>query len=305
MTALQQAAERVRDQLTDVRAYVVKPSLVERSGWLPHITSPLHLIDPTLQSTREVSEAIERYYLDNWPAVRAVFESNIAGLNIDEEAKRTFSEALSAHENGLYKSAVSVLFPEIERVGRSVGIPHLNRIKVMIGRLPRASLHTFPHTTRIYNKVVTHMTLRVEGKVDNFDIVANDPVPSRNALMHGLVVYSKHQHSINALIQAHFLFHMLSEISIHGPGARNSHDGGTLASSVHLARYFRGEETQMPEDPLPLTPEEQERLDQELQMLFGELREAPADQSIEPELIESDESVEAASGFATRARVKG
>ena len=61
---------------------------------------------------------ISEYYLTQWSSIRADIESRFGDYHIDDEAKDTFREALSAHEHKNYRCFCRVLFPEIERMIR-------------------------------------------------------------------------------------------------------------------------------------------------------------------------------------------
>ncbi len=92
---------------------------LEEAGWLPHPASPWHLLDDEELCGEKLNEAVEAYYLENWPSVRTSIDEAIAGYTIDAEAKATFGEVLAAHEVGLYRCVARTLFPEIERVSRA------------------------------------------------------------------------------------------------------------------------------------------------------------------------------------------
>lgn len=86
----------VQRAMSDAAAYVNRPSLVEEAGWLPHRSTPLDLIDSDALNAAEVDDVLNRYYETRWLDVRADFESSVASLDLDDEAKATFTEALDA-----------------------------------------------------------------------------------------------------------------------------------------------------------------------------------------------------------------
>ena len=92
-------------------------SLLKR-GWVPNHTTPFDLVAECGDDDTRLQTSLLAYYTDNWPEVRARLESRVSSLDIDDEAKATFREALDAHEGGLYRCVSRLLFPEFERVFR-------------------------------------------------------------------------------------------------------------------------------------------------------------------------------------------
>ena len=77
-----------------------KYARIEAAGWLPHSSTPLSSIDN--EDDFDVNAYLESYYDNEWPAVKTG-SGRIAECDIDEEPKATFSEAIEAHERGLYR----------------------------------------------------------------------------------------------------------------------------------------------------------------------------------------------------------
>ena len=159
---------------------------------------------------------------------------------VDDEAKATFREALEAHEAGLYRCVGRVLFPEIERVfraalfdGRTGSISYKCFVNQLIGRDANLDLGDFliaGMQDMVLFEYLTQGVLKnadtssggshsdppeyepgLAARVDetNFEWVRRSQIPTRHAVVHGLVVYSSQQSSLNALFIADYLFSVL------------------------------------------------------------------------------------------------
>ena len=132
-------------------------------------------------------------------------------------AKATFGEALHSHEAGFYRSVCHVLMPEIERVSRAeLHGDRLDRItsqpllRELAGQLPISAVEPDGFLgLNLFHRLSEHLYEHVddEGRRRRF---AGDPVPNRHAAVHGLVVYSTMQNSLNAVFMADFIFQVIS-----------------------------------------------------------------------------------------------
>jgi hypothetical protein len=104
---------------------------LDQSGWLPHHTTPFHLIEQAGDSAEAVGDVLQRFYKEEWPAVSAAFSEKLDTFSIDEEAKSAFREALAVHEHGHYRASCRLLFPEAERVSRMYIDPDRTGASVM------------------------------------------------------------------------------------------------------------------------------------------------------------------------------
>lgn len=193
--------------------------IFDKNGWLLHRTAPFNMIDDDV-SDANLSEILDSYYRNNWKPVAAEFRSKLECLDLDCEAKAVFCEALDAHGAGFYRATPRLLFPEFER---------LVRVELDEGRLGnRASLKELRFDAskyldlfeiasdigtalRQFEKLYYHIYQRVET-LEDVDRVSIDPVPNRHASLHGLVSYSTHKSSLNALIMAEFMFHVVAAL---------------------------------------------------------------------------------------------
>jgi len=217
-----------------------RADLIEATGWLPHYTTPLSLIAVT-NTKLEVSEIIGTHYKEQWAAVRQMFDERQAAYDLDDEAKATFQEALAAHEAGLYRAVVRVLFPEIERVAKKEiyqgkhyeqpeaendsylfwlspdelkrappAITNLTGLRSALGDLPLHVVGSADFGMNLYQRVMDHLYKNIGTSPSRIRKYENDPVPNRHASLHGLVSYTTFQNSINMLIMADFMFHVIS-----------------------------------------------------------------------------------------------
>jgi hypothetical protein len=192
---------------------------LEEAGWLPHPASPWYLLDDDALSGEALNEAVEAYYIENWPSVKCSIEEAIADYTIDDEAKATFRETIAAHEAGLYRCVARTLFPEIERVSRAeIHGGAMDKIASQ-PKLQEAISHLCPSDIArdgisgmsLYRKLIGHLYVSLPTP-ERVAAMAAEPVPNRHAAVHGYVAYNTLRHSVNALIIAEYLFHAISVI---------------------------------------------------------------------------------------------
>ena len=116
--------ESIRSYAKSFERYSKFVDSVGATGWLPYHTVPISYVEECGGNTPLLEQRLSTFYETNWDGIRQDIESRLEAYHIDEEARETFREALSAHEAGFYRCVCRVLFPEIER---------------MIRRLPRLS----------------------------------------------------------------------------------------------------------------------------------------------------------------------
>lgn len=190
---------------------------LESAGWTPHATSPWHLAKNESLDPDQLKRAVEHYYSSEWDKVGSLFVKNVDQYDIDDEAKATFGEAISAHGLGLYRCAPRVLFPEIERVsrveihqGQNKIITSQQDLQNLIGRMTPAEMAPLGMAGfRFYMKLTHHVYLRTDELSDS---ALTDPVPNRHVALHGLAPYSTAQNSLNAIIFADYIFKAISKI---------------------------------------------------------------------------------------------
>lgn len=182
--------------------------LLNGVGWLPYGSAPLLQVEECGDDLALLDIRFSDYYRDRWNEIRDDMESRLAGYHIDDEARATFREALSAHEAGHYRCVCRVLFPEIERM---IGAGRVGSEQMLEDLTGTRDLADFAFRGRfgyvLFGRLVNHAYKQVaEGKREKFE---RDPVPNRHAAMHGLVSYSTHKHSMNMLILTSYAFSVL------------------------------------------------------------------------------------------------
>ena len=211
-----------------------------KRGWVPNHTTPFDLIAECGDDDTRLQTSLLAYYTDNWPEVRARLESRVSSLDIDDEAKATFREALDAHEGGLYRCVSRLLFPEFERVfrgalfeGRAGPIQYHEFVTKLTGDAANLELADFL-TAGIQDMVLfKYLTegvrnsdasgnhsgcaalkyepgLAVGVNDTNLERAKQSPIPTRHAVAHGLVPYSSKQSSLNAIFVADYVFSVVS-----------------------------------------------------------------------------------------------
>ena len=215
----------------------VSSEMLSKAGWLPHYTTPFDCIAECGDDIEAIRSRLLQYYESNWQDVRLQIESRLSDYKIDAEAKATFREALDAHEAGLYRCVCRVLFPEIERVFRTeifndkIGhISYEEFIKKLVddhkpittfipGGL--SDLSTLRHLTKPFRKTLIKVDMSESNKLiygvfqkvvneDDREFLKQDSVPNRHAAIHGLVVYSSQQNSLNAIFMADYIFRIVA-----------------------------------------------------------------------------------------------
>jgi hypothetical protein len=197
------------------------------AGWLPHHTTPLQLISEDADPQR-IRELLRAHYAADWEQVRADFEAELAKYDLDCEAKDCFREALDAHEGRRYRAPPKLLFPEIERVVReelyngsvAEALTSQHELRAAAGTLTPFELgKNSVGGLRLYRKFEEHLYAHVKTP-DEIAHARADPVPNRHASLHGVVVYSSMQSSLNALIMTDFVFAIVNALKPRGANWR-------------------------------------------------------------------------------------
>jgi hypothetical protein len=220
LTEAWQATTRpLAERLRWVREQSDQCDRLERAGWLPHRTSPFHLLQDGEAGDGKLDRRVQSYYEEAWPEVASGLREGIEACRFDQEAKDCFSEALAAHGAGLYRCAPRLLFPEIERVARIElhggsleGMASQRRLVASIGHLTPAEMSSTGVTgLRFYGKLTQHLYQPVRDE-DRVAAAAADPVPNRHAAIHGIVPYTSAKSSLNAVFVADYLLQAISTI---------------------------------------------------------------------------------------------
>jgi hypothetical protein len=185
----------------------------EATGWLPYRTVPF------TQYFREcggdiaaLTTCISSYYEHHASVILQDIALQLPAYDIDNEAKETLSEALSAHEYRLFRCSCRVLLPEIERVIREdwLGIQEVKTLSqaLLEGEINKKSLSDFvlngPQDLVLFGPFASHLFSWVASRAD----VAQESIPNRHAAAHGWVSYSSSQSSLNTIICADYIFRL-------------------------------------------------------------------------------------------------
>ena len=86
--------------------------ILEKTGWLPYNNEIVKLAYEFRDEPELLDKEIIQYFNLNWVNIKQELILRLDGYDIDEEAKETFKEAMTAYENNLYRSVCRVLFPD-------------------------------------------------------------------------------------------------------------------------------------------------------------------------------------------------
>lgn len=218
VAAALEACRPFAEALQTLQREKAKADQLEAAGWLPHATSPFHLIDGTM-SVAEVGAVAEAHYRDRWDEVRDALLARVAGHRVDEEARATFDEAVRAHGHGLYRTVPRLLFPEMERVVRrellrrefGSGASLKELFRQMDGLSLSEVLPDGWAYHALFERLAEHLYEDVKS-AEQLERVRLDPVPNRHAAVHGLVVYATAQTSLNAIVMAEYVLGLVAAL---------------------------------------------------------------------------------------------
>lgn len=193
--------------------------VLDKSGWLPHHSTPFGVVDDCDTDSEALRRRLLHFYEERWSEVRQEIELRLAGYELDDEAKATFGEALDAHESRLYRCVCRVLPPEIERVARIELHDQKGRKKSSQPELGKVA-RTLPVSSikprgfrglNLLGRLENHLYKKVRPDKDLYRF-EQDPVPNRHAALHGLVVYSSPQNSLNSIFMTEYIFQVISAL---------------------------------------------------------------------------------------------
>ena len=205
---LKEWSDSIEPHIQEFREWNQVVDTLNKVGWLPYHSAPFHYVEECGDDLDLLDRRFSDYYRAGWSEIRDDMTSRLEDYRIDDEAKATFREALSAHESGLYRCVCRLLFPEIERmVGAGFRSNRLLEKLTGTGDLADyAFRERFGYV--LFGRLVDHAYENVKANRTRFE---QDPVPNRNAAMHGLVSYSTHKHSMNMLILTDYIFQILPQ----------------------------------------------------------------------------------------------
>lgn len=211
---LQRITEWSVDFAPYARAFVAWSHTVDALndvGWLPYRSLPFQFVEECGGDLTLLDSRLSDYYRTGWPDIRAEMEYRLANHHIDDEARRTFCEAILSHEAKYFRCVCRVLFPEIERMIGAGRVGSKEMLRTMTGKRDLAVFafgEVFDYV--LFGRLVDHVYKNVnESNLERFE---RNHVPNRHAAMHGLVPYSSHKSSMNMLILTDYVFGVLSPL---------------------------------------------------------------------------------------------
>lgn len=193
--------------------------LLEQAGFLPHHTTPFHLLPDNSAQTDDLSSLIEGFYRDKWLSIRESIEKRIHSLNLDDEAKHAFDEGLTAHESGLYRATCRHLLTEIERITRveihDNSLAHITsqkRLVELAGSLSLVEVEPRGYFGfKLFKRLADHLYTKIQNDDDRKRLNA-DHVPNRHAAVHGLIVYRSYKNSLNTIFITDYVFQVIDAL---------------------------------------------------------------------------------------------
>lgn len=221
-------AKNIKPLIPDISEIVENLTVIVRqsnslkeSGYLPHLTVPMNLVDEYGSDPNLLSEKIEIFYRNEWKTMEQKLLSRAESYLIDQETKETFAEALAGHRDGRYRSVVSLLFPALERAVNSNEtlreFGKANNLKSAGIILKRVAAELSPAEIEprgyigleLFDRLADHLFIPFHGEKDR-ERMTIDHVPNRNAALHGVVIYKSFKNSLNMLFMADYIFQIIS-----------------------------------------------------------------------------------------------
>lgn len=105
-----------------------------------------------------------------------------------------------------------------------MGITNLPHFRKQVDNLPAGEVITHEYGLHLFQKLKAHLYEKVGEDEAIIAKLAADPVPNRHAALHGLVCYKTVQSSLNAIIIADFIFHLINCINQYGDAANENEE---------------------------------------------------------------------------------
>ncbi len=194
-----------------------KAQLAASLGWVVHHTLPAAVLDDVAEE--DLDEAILTHYKHTWAEVRTAIEQDTSGYLVDQDSKDTMTQALSAHEQGLYRLVPRAMVTEIERATRiqlnekivEQGLDIKGTILAEVDDLPISSFHDISSGVIQYKALKNHLYKHINDENDRRQFAAS-PIPNRHATVHGLVPYASEKSSLNSIFLTDFVFLAITQI---------------------------------------------------------------------------------------------
>lgn len=212
-TSWEAAFEPLKEPLKAWSLEAERCEVFEKAGWLPHWSTPFHLIDDDKDT---FDERVHEHFRTVWPALRLNLEDSVRQSIEDQETLACYREALDAHGHGLYRACTRTLFPEIERISRltfhandpSKRVTSQHDLIEAVGKLCPGDMKSrgMPGF-RLFMTLAKHAYDHV-GTVDEVARFELTEIPNRHAALHGVLSYNSFKSSINSL----FFFDFVTDV---------------------------------------------------------------------------------------------
>jgi hypothetical protein len=237
MPVISPETHRALDELSKAFRDLDKAEAAFKAGWVPFPGMPIEQFDENTP-VYKIHSLLEQYTSDEWPNIKARLWESVKSSDVDDEALATYNEALQAHDAGLFRCVVRVLFPEIERVARetvyggeryekhengrtSLNTSLRNFRKAIRKSLPVGIVTNIKFALALIEKMHEHLYDKVGKDEASLERFRTDPVPNRHASQHGYVIYSSRQNSLNTLAMTDFMFRIIMRTNAYMEIARN------------------------------------------------------------------------------------
>ena len=212
-------AEEIKPYLQGFLLYDAVAKVRETTGWLPYRTVPFaQYFKECGGDTKAFNAQVSSYYNHHALDIVKDINARLGNYEIDDEAKATLREALSAHQYGLFRCVCRVSPPEIERVIREdwLAIQDVTTLKpsLLKGKINERSLSDFaidgPHDLELFGLLTFHLF----SWVKDLETVNREPTPNRHAATHGWLPYSSAQSSLNSIICMDYVFRLTTSFKL-------------------------------------------------------------------------------------------
>jgi hypothetical protein len=203
------ATDQLRKVCSDVYRSFVNPleqaSRLSSAGWIPHRLLPLGKLVGTEMDPSAISEAVSAYVANNRPRIYATLRESFTSHAIEPYTCQVCLDAVTAHENGLFRLVVPSIFPEIERCARTAlklraahGKKIIERLVTQIEKLTPIGPDAIM-MLEILDLLESHIYESVRSEDDAERLRA---IPNRHGYQHGWSRSETSRDGLNALFLA-------------------------------------------------------------------------------------------------------
>ena len=164
-----------------------------------------------------LDEAIMTYYRNQRSEVLNHIRIDTNNYLVDEDSKELMRQALSAHENALYRLVPRAMVTEIERATRvqlnkniiDRGLKVKQKLLSEINEVPIFAFQDLRGLWFQYETIEHHLYEQIKDDSKRSEIAEN-AIPNRHAAVHGIVPYATEKSSLNSIFLADFVFRTIT-----------------------------------------------------------------------------------------------